>query len=83
MIITDYLRQKLANKLGGWNEATKCHLNTRIYRAKCQAIDNLPLEDLAKAKFEEISGVTGIGPTSSNNNAVPAQQATLSLDDII
>lgn len=82
-MIIDFLRQKMVNKLGGWNAATKCHLNTRIYKAKCQVIDNLPLEDLAKAKFEEISGVTGRVPASSNSNAVPAQQATLSLDDII
>lgn len=80
-MILDFLRQKMVNKLGGWNAATKCHLNTRIYKAKCQVIDNLPLEDLAKAKFEEISGVTGRVP-NNDNNAVPAQQS-LSLDEII
>lgn len=80
-MLLDYFRQKLANKLGGWQSATKCHLNGRIYKAKIQAIDSLPMEDLAKAKFEEI-GVTGRVPSNNDNNAVPAQQS-LSLDEIV
>ena len=83
MIITDFLRQKLVDKLGGWSSATNCHYNTAVYRAKCRVIDTLPEAELARAKFKETVGVTGIVPTSSNNNAVPAQQATLSLDDIV
>lgn len=80
-MILDFLRQKLVNKLGGWQSATNCHYNVAVYKAKCRVIDTLPEADLAKAKFKE-TGVTGIGPTSTNNNAVPAQQV-LSLDDIV
>lgn len=80
MILVDYCRQKLVDKLGGWSSATNCHFNVAVYRAKCQVIDTLSINELAKAKFKE--GVTGIVPNSSNT-AVPAQQATLSLDDIV
>lgn len=81
MIITDFLRQKLVDKLGGWQSATACHFNVAVYRAKCRFIDNLDDEQLAKASFK--GGTAGRGkPTDPN--AVPAQQeAQLSLDDII
>lgn len=80
-MILDFLRQKMVTKLGGWQSATNCHYNVAVYKAKCRVIDTLPEIELAKAKYKE-SGITGTGPTSTNNNAVPAQQV-LSLDEII
>lgn len=87
MIILDWAKEKLAKRLGGWKASVDTHYNIRVYTAKCQVIDSLPLAELAKAKFREtvntdMIGVTGIIPNGSSN-AVPAQQATLSLDDIV
>lgn len=87
MIILDWAKEKLAKRLGGWKASVDTHYNIRVYTAKCQVIDSLPLAELAKAKFRETVdtntiGVTGIVP-SANNNAVPAQQAQLTLDDIV
>lgn len=81
MIITDFLRQKMVDRLGGWQSATACHYNLAVYRAKCKVIDSIDEAELAKASFKGASA--GRVPTSSDNNAVPAQQATLSLDDIV
>lgn len=87
MIILDWAKEKLAKRLGGWKASVDTHYNIRVYTAKCQVIDSLPLAELAKAKFRETVntdtiGITGIVPNSTNNNAVPAQQV-LSLDDIV
>jgi hypothetical protein len=80
MIITDYLRQKLVDKLGGWQSATACHFNSAVYKAKCRFIDNIDEIELAKASFK---GVAGKGTPKAS--AEPAQQEAqlVSLDDII
>lgn len=80
MIITDFLRQKLVDRLGGWQAATACHYNVAVYRAKCRFIDNLDDGDLAKAKFK---GSNAGRRTQNDSNAVPAQQELVNLDDII
>lgn len=78
-MILDFVRQKLVDKLGGWQSATECHFNVAVYRAKCRFIDNLDDSELAKAKFK--GGNAGRVP-SNDPNAAPAQQL-VSLDDII
>lgn len=78
-MILDFLRQKMVDKLGGWQSATECHFNVAVYRAKCRFIDNLDDNELAKAKFK--GGNAGRG-TQNDPNAAPAQQL-VSLDDII
>lgn len=79
-MILDFLRQKLVDKLGGWQSATECHYNVAVYRAKCKVIDSIDEAELAKASFKGANA----GRRTPKASAEPAQQeAQLSLDDII
>lgn len=78
-MILDFLRQKLADKLGGWQSATACHFNVAVYKAKCRVIDNIDEVELAKASFKGANAGKGTPKASTE----PAQEAQLSLDDII
>lgn len=77
MIILDWYREKLAKKLGGWKASVDTHYNIRVYKAKCQVIDNLPIATLAKASFRETVNTDTIDG-SSNKSAVQ-----LTLDEIV
>lgn len=77
MIILDWAKEKLAKRLGGWKASVDTHYNIRVYTAKCQVIDNLPLATLAKASFRETVNTDTIGE-SSDKSAVQ-----LTLDEIV
>lgn len=78
MIILDWAKEKLAKRLGGWKASVDTHYNIRVYTAKCQVIDTLPLATLAKASFRETVNTDMIG--ESSDKTAPVQ---LTLDEIV